>query len=562
MSPRSNCARRLGTEIPRRNAGVTATPVGDATVSRFGCCLVIGTVLMFLPGGADPAYAQSGLREALERLDVDEDGEIDAEEVTPLARPFLERILRSSRRRDLDELFEKPISIERLQEEARRYFAIRNGVSGRDVRPRGERTVKSFGRDDDESLVPAFGLSKIRFPYTQDDLDFADRTLRSHDHNKDGFIDREEAKDEDWTHRDPFADDLNKDDRLSRMEMAQRYARRRLLSDAAEEFWRRSERAEDMNRRSDRDDRDGRDDRSEWWRRGGSDYWLTASLMGRFDANRNGRLESSEASSLNIPVGRIDVDRDGEISRDELYAHIASVQNEAGGLSEGLPAWFYEYDTDKDGQVAMSEYLAEWSYPKKEEFLSLDTNGDGLLTASEVIAAKSLVGGTYRSEAAEVLPPRRTIISEIEVEDDLVIRDLNVELSITHSNVSYLDAYLTGPDGRRVELFTEVGGSGDNFEDTTFDDQSRTYITKARPPFEGSFLPEAVQKKQPSLSSFNGTNAKGFWQLIVRGTRSERFGMLHGWGLTIAPEESVPGFTPPEDEGDDAELSGEDSLRP
>lgn len=31
---------------------------------------------------------------------------------------------------------------------------------------------------------------------------------------------------------------------------------------------------------------------------------------------------------------------------------------------------------------------------------------------------------------------------------------------------------------------------------------------------------------------------KGIWQLVIRGSRSDRFGMLHSWGLTVTPEET------------------------
>jgi subtilisin-like proprotein convertase family protein len=121
---------------------------------------------------------------------------------------------------------------------------------------------------------------------------------------------------------------------------------------------------------------------------------------------------------------------------------------------------------------------------------------------------------------------------------------LNVQVSITHTHTSYLDAYLTGPDGQRVELFAEVGGHDDNFDETVFDDQARETITRARPPFKGTFTPSALSKRQPGLASFNGKNVRGVWQLIVRGTRSERFGMLHSWGLIIKPQEEIlPGST-------------------
>ena len=194
----------------------------------------LGPALMLVVAsiaGSSSLYGQAGLRQSLERLDRDGDGEIEPEEVTPLARPYLEKILRASRMS-----IDRDNDIEEVQEAARRYHAEQNGSMDRRVRPSGESTVKEFAPDDDTVLVPDFGLPEVRYPYTQDDLDFADRTLRSHDRNADGFIDRNEARYERWTQRNPFDDDLNEDDRLSRMELAQRYARRRLLDATSDEL--------------------------------------------------------------------------------------------------------------------------------------------------------------------------------------------------------------------------------------------------------------------------------------------------------------------------------------
>ena len=411
-----------------------------------------------------------------------------------------------------------------------------------------------FGRLDDEPLVPEFGLPTMKFPYTQDDLDFADRTLSSHDENRDGWIDRSEAVRNKWTHRDPWADDLNKDDRLSRLELAQRYARRRLVSDDRDELVQRVRRVGNGIETS-RPEENRREDSSQWWRKGGNSYWLTASILSRFDANRNGRLDTTESKSLGLPTAQIDVNRDGDLARDELHAFLNEVQQQSGGPYEGIPGWFYELDVNEDEQVDMAEFTDEWSDEKLQEFVLLDANEDGLLTAFEVAHAKSMVGGSFSNEVAEVLPPGRTIISEIEVAEDFLIGDLNLQLSITHTSVGQLDGYLTGPDGQRVELFTDVGRNDDHFDQTIFDDQSRFPITKARPPFDGTFMPEALLKRQPSLTSFNGTNVKGVWQLVIRGTRSERFGMLHEWRLIVKPlEETIGGVEAPAEDGPRGEI--------
>ncbi|NQV27862.1 MAG: proprotein convertase P-domain-containing protein, partial [Rhodopirellula sp.] len=404
-----------------------------------------------------------------------------------------------------------------------------NGVAGKRVLPEGGSSIVPFGPMPDQPLVPEFGLARVRYPYIQEDLDDADQTLRRYDDNKDGHIDRDEAQDVKWTHRNPYADDLNNDGLLSRLELGQRYARRRLLKDDAGELVQKARRTGSEIRSS--TDKSKRDDRSQWVRQGGNKYWLTASVISRFDVNKNGRLEPDEVHHLGLPIGQIDVDRDGELTRDELFAHFTQLQKAAGDLTEGLPGWFYELDADHDGQVAMHEFTNTWTTEKRQEFDSLDSNKDGLLTSSEVL--RGMAVGGYRNDVAQVLPPYRTVISEIEIEDEFRIRDLDVQLSITHSHVTFLDGYLTGPDGQRIELFSEIGGSGNNFDQTVFDDQSNLPITKASPPYKGTFLPEGLLNREPGLSVFNGKSAKGIWQLVIRGTRSDRFGMLHSWSLRM-----------------------------
>jgi subtilisin-like proprotein convertase family protein/Ca2+-binding EF-hand superfamily protein len=489
-----------------------------------------------------PIYAQAGLRESLERLDRNQNGMIEPNEVTTLARPYLERITKERRL-----VLDRPIEIHKLQEAARAYYALANGVAGERVRPKGGATIVPFGPKPDEPLVPEFGLATVRYPYIQEDLEDADQTLRRYDDNNDGFINDDEIDDVRWTHRNPFADDLNKDGRLSRLELGQRYARRRLLRDDAGELVQKARRTGGEIRKS--TDKGRGDESNDWGRQGGNKYWLTAGLMSRFDVNKNGRLESSEVHNLGIPVGQVDVDRDGELTRDELFALVSQMQDEAGDLTEGLPGWFYELDADRDGQVAMHEFTTTWTTDKRQEFASLDGNEDGLLTSSEVLRATST--GGYQNETAQVLPPYRTIVSEIEIEDDFRIRDVDVQISITHSHVVYLDGYLTGPDGTRIELFSEVGGGGNHFDQTVFDDQARIPITKAQAPFKDSFLPGGLLKREPGLSVFNGKSAKGVWQLIIRGSRNDRFGMLHSWNLRMKTIEDsgfvkAPAMTVPE----------------
>lgn len=479
-------------------------------------------------------HGQGGLRAALDRLDTNQDGIIEPTEITPRARPYLERITWRQRRIQLDEAN----SIERLQEAAREYYASLNGQSDRSrIRVDEEGAVKTFEPSSDQPLIPEFGLGEVKFAYTVEDLEEAEGTLERCDANGDGFVDRQEARRNRWTHRDPFDDDLDGDDRLSRLELTQRYARRRLLDDASGELrlqeWRRESTERYERRRDERNRQRGQFDPNQT-RRG--DYRLTADLLGRFDANGDRSLQRDEVETLGVKFSQLDGNRDGDATVEEINAFIAEVQGVNAENGKDPPLWFKERDSDMDGQIQMREFADDWSEDKIAEFRYWDLNDDGLLTAEEVLDAMSVIGGAYRNSSAEVIIPGKSVISEIEITDDFQIKDLNVQVSITHSNVQQISAFLTGPDGQRIELFEGIGGSGDHFADTTFDDEAATSIHRARPPFEGSYQPLAVAKKQPGLSEFKGKSIKGVWQLVVRGSRSDRYGMLNRWSLIAEPE--------------------------
>jgi Ca2+-binding EF-hand superfamily protein len=54
-------------------------------------------------------------------------------------------------------------------------------------------------------------------------------------------------------------------------------------------------------------------------------------------------------------------------------------------LPEGLPDWFNSSDADGDGQVSMHEFASPLTEEKIAEFAKYDLNGDGFITADEVL---------------------------------------------------------------------------------------------------------------------------------------------------------------------------------
>jgi subtilisin-like proprotein convertase family protein len=120
-----------------------------------------------------------------------------------------------------------------------------------------------------------------------------------------------------------------------------------------------------------------------------------------------------------------------------------------------------------------------------------------------------------------------TVYSLLTVADSFTIDDIDVKLSITHTYDADLNVYLVAPDGTEVKLFTDVGGSGDNFEGTILDQEATTRIVDGYAPFAGRYKP------QGDLSVLYGKSTKGTWKLKVTDDSSPDRGTLQSWSLTM-----------------------------
>jgi hypothetical protein len=129
----------------------------------------------------------------------------------------------------------------------------------------------------------------------------------------------------------------------------------------------------------------------------------------------------------------------------------------------------------------------------------------------------------------------------IEVPSHLTIEDLDVSVSLTHTNVFDLQLFIESPSGTQVLLnmydpFTEYSKMED-YRGTVFDDEADTPIGEASAPFQGRFIP------RESLAAFDGEDAYGQWRLRVYDSWSMDTGHLDEFGVAVTvPEPATAAF--------------------
>jgi len=124
----------------------------------------------------------------------------------------------------------------------------------------------------------------------------------------------------------------------------------------------------------------------------------------------------------------------------------------------------------------------------------------------------------------------------IEITDHFIISDLDVRVSITHTNVFDLQIFLQGPVGTRICLnmytFSEFF-EGANYTQTVFDDEAELSIKQAEPPFTGFFRPIEPYK----LSEFDGDDTYGIWRLQIYDAWDWDTGTLDSFELFVKTPE-------------------------
>lgn len=233
--------------------------------------------------------------------------------------------------------------------------------------------VEQFGTDDKSEGLQSFDESASGMRASDFDpeaLEEADKLLSTFDRDENGFLDGDEISRMSWRSPPPETSDLNRDGRLSKMELAKRFTARDGTSQR-----KRSSRKEYDSKKKSREESSKDDSRS---RRG--DYGSRDGGRGSRDGDRGYRDRDSRDGGRGTRVGGPE---SNSTSRDAVAKAKANAKS-AQGYAKYVDRSFKKYDVNSDGRLDKEEIAAS-SLLKKAK----DSNRDGFISKQEAIALVS-----------------------------------------------------------------------------------------------------------------------------------------------------------------------------
>jgi len=125
------------------------------------------------------------------------------------------------------------------------------------------------------------------------------------------------------------------------------------------------------------------------------------------------------------------------------------------------------------------------------------------------------------------------------IPDHFIIEDLDIAITINHTNVFDLQISLRHPAGTTCWLNSPDLGNvimGPNYILTIFDDEAGTAIEQGTPPYTGRFTP----MEGNTLSIFDGRDAFGTWRLRIYDWYYNDTGTLDSFEIIITTSTPEP----------------------
>ncbi len=263
----------------------------------------------------------------------------------------------------------------------------------------------------------------------------------------------------------------------------------------------------------------------------GGVWTLNVSDAAAFDT---GMIQSWSMEICGVPLP--DADSDGiadDVDNCPTDPNTDQADNEGDGVGDVC-----DDDDDNDGIPDATDNCPDIANADQQ-----DTDGDGIGDVCDVEC-----GSFHAYELPVILPEdgTPTTVVEIEVNDDIDIRDVNVTLDIEHSWLSDLTITLESPTGVIVTLVQGACGGGDNLA-ATFDDDGAAQTCGGDPVLSGTIKPEGL------LADFNGAidgsapqSSQGTWTLTI----SDAFDLDGGQVNAVVLEICGTGELTPDTDGD------------
>lgn len=199
------------------------------------------------------------------------------------------------------------------------------------------------------------------------------------------------------------------------------------------------------------------------------------------------------------------------------------------------------------GDPQLTVQTSDWQPPQQAEICGVvycDDNGNGIRDTAEAGKAGEIVyldldrdghhdagSQTFTQSRSIELVDYGTTKSQLVVSGVGQIHDLTVTVNLTHTYDADLSLTLISPSGHRIRLASNVGGAGDNFLGTVFDDAADSPVDSGTAPFTGRFQP------QDPLALLQGENADGIWTLEITDATAWDTGTLQNWSITFTYDE-------------------------
>jgi MYXO-CTERM domain-containing protein len=165
-----------------------------------------------------------------------------------------------------------------------------------------------------------------------------------------------------------------------------------------------------------------------------------------------------------------------------------------------------------------------------------------LILSTAAWAQRSECANSLGTNCAAAIPERGTLTSTLTVlpgacAADARIVDVDVRVQLAHTAVGDLNLTLVHPSGRAVQFLYRVGlGLAPVTDSCLFDDLDATFDDEASAIATCDFtIPAVTGSLRPfnPLSSFDGLERNGVWQLQVNDALAEGTGALNGWSIDL-----------------------------